>query len=100
LLDHAVLHRAEEAHGQQHQVGIDGELVPGWLELGRRSDARGVQLLHVAALRRRVKPVVATLQSRVPPSSCELSMRSCIGQSGHGVDGERSSGGLGSSSNW
>src|ERR1017187_2904539 len=42
---------------------------------------------------------VETLQSRTPPSSCELSTRSCMGQRGHGVEGERSSGGLGNSSN-
>ena len=47
-----------------------------------------------------VKLVVETLQSRMPPSSWELSERSCIGHSGQGVAGERSSGGFGSSSNW
>ena len=42
---------------------------------------------------------VETLQSRRPPSSCELSMRSCMGHRGQGVCGARASGGLGSSSN-
>ena len=40
------------------------------------------------------------LQSRMPPSSCELSVRSCRGQSGQGVEAARSSGGLGMISNW
>src|SRR6185437_1698917 len=40
------------------------------------------------------------LQSRRPPSSCELSVRNCIGHSGHGVRGERSPVGLGMISNW
>ena len=38
---------------------------------------------------------VDTLQSRLPPSSCDEDVRSCNGQSGHGVDDARSSGGLG-----
>ena len=43
------LHRAEEAHGQQHQIDIERELGAGdRLELGRRADADGMQLLHVA----------------------------------------------------
>src|ERR1035438_3783224 len=40
---------------------------------------------------------VCTLQSRVPPSSCEVYMRNCIGHNGQGVDGDRVSGGLGRS---
>src|SRR5450759_2787242 len=36
-----------------------------------------------------VNLTVLTLQSRVPPSSCELSTRNCIGHSGQGVSGER-----------
>ena len=43
---------------------------------------------------------VLTLQSRIPPSSCELSTRNCIGHSGQGVNGDRMSGGFGRSSNW
>ena len=34
-----------------------------------------------------VKRTVETLQSRRPPSSCELSTRNCMGQSGQGVCG-------------
>ena len=46
------------------------------------------------------KRTVLRLHSRVPPSSCELSVRSCSGHSGHGVCGARVSGGLGMISNW
>src|ERR1035438_3176427 len=51
LFDHAVFHGAEETHGEQHQVGLNGEFAPAdRFELGRRPDAQGVQLVHLAAI--------------------------------------------------
>src|ERR1022692_4310643 len=47
LLDHAVLHRAGEAHGEQHQIGLQGEFRPRQ-RFKLRRHAHGVQLLHVA----------------------------------------------------
>src|SRR5437870_1647005 len=44
--------------------------------------------------------VVETLYWRSQPSSCACEDRSCIGQSGQGVDSARAGGGSGSSSNW
>ena len=42
LLDHAVAHRAEEAHGEQDEIDVEGELGAGdGFELGRRADANG-----------------------------------------------------------
>jgi hypothetical protein len=47
-----------------------------------------------------VNLAVLSAQSRLPPSSCALSVRSCSGHSGQGVLGARSSGGMGMISNW
>ena len=44
------------------------------------------------------KRLVSIPNSRIPPSSCELEVRNISGHSGHGVDGERRSGGRSSSS--
>ena len=49
VLDHAVLHRAEEAHGEQHEVGLEHELgARDRLEL--LVGAGAVQLLDLAVL--------------------------------------------------
>jgi hypothetical protein len=101
LLDHAVAHRAQEAHGQQHQVGIHGELRAGnRLELRRRTHAHGVQLLHVAVF-------VAGEASRgdAPVADAAFFVRALRAQLQRPQRprrgcGARSSGGLGSSSNW
>ena len=42
-----------------------------------------------------VNLMLLMLQSRMPPSSCALSVRSCSGQSGHGVEAARCLGRLG-----
>ena len=90
----------EEAHRDQDEVGVHGELGAGnGFELWRRTNADGMELFHVAIVVAG-EFVVAMLQSRMPPSSCAASVRSCMGQSGHGVCGERSSGGMGMISNW
>src|ERR1035438_7979210 len=47
LLDHAVLHRPREAHGEQHQIGLQGEF-RSRQRFKLRRHAHGVQLLHVA----------------------------------------------------
>ena len=56
---------------------------------GGATDAHGVQLLHVALFIAGESCAWRYAQSRLPPSSCELSMRNCIGHSGQGVCGER-----------
>ena len=49
LLDHAVADGAEEAHGQQDEIGVEGVLGAGdGFELGRRADANQVQPADVA----------------------------------------------------
>ncbi len=67
-------HRAREAHRQQHQVRIQREL---GARQSARTSAAAPRACRAAAsrcrARRRVKFVVATLHSRMPPSSCELS---------------------------
>ena len=69
-----------------------GIIILGWLiaKVARFAVERALRAVNFNVL---------TLQSRIPPSSCELSTRSCIGHRGHGVEGERVSGGFGSSSN-
>ena len=51
LLDHAVADGAEEAHGEEDEIDVEGELGAGLrFKLGRRADADGVDLLDVAVL--------------------------------------------------
>ena len=51
LLDHAVLDRAEEAHGEEDEIDIEDQLgAKDGFELWWRADADHVQLLHVAVL--------------------------------------------------
>lgn len=51
LFDHAIAHRAEEAHGEQNEIDFERELgTCNLFELRRRSNADSVYLLHVAVL--------------------------------------------------
>ncbi len=94
-----VADRAEKSHGDQDEIRVHGEFGAGdRIEFRRRSNPDRVKLFHISVLVAG-KFVVAMLQSRMPPSSCAASVRSCIGHKGHGVSGERSSGGLGMISN-
>jgi hypothetical protein len=79
-LDHALVHRADEAHGEQHEIGLELELGAGdRLELV--VDAHAAQLLHLAVLARS-KRLVLTAKSRSAPSSWLDEVRSFSGQSG------------------
>src|SRR6185437_618134 len=51
LLDHAVTHRSEKAHGEQHKIDIHGELgARDLFELWRRAHAKAMELLDITLL--------------------------------------------------
>ena len=88
-----------EAHRQQDEVCVDRKLgTSNGLELRRGPTSIPCKLLHIS-IASPVNFVVAILHSRMPPSSCAPSTRSCIGHSGHGVCGDRFAGGIGMISN-
>ena len=100
LLDQPVLHRAVNPIASSTRSASSVNSVPAiGSKRGGGPTRTACNVLHVALLVARELHVLMP-QSRVPPSSCELSVRSCSGHSGQGVAAARSSGGFGMISNW
>ena len=91
------MHRMHEAHGQQHQLGLELEFAAGdRLELV--VDAHAMQFLHRCRFRRKTASC-CTANSRSAPSSWLDEVRSFSGQSGQVSALFSCSGGFGMISN-
>src|SRR6476619_5574708 len=79
LLDHAVVNRRDEAHGEENEIGLELEL-----RAGDRLHLAST-FTHLSFLTSPFSPTnsrVSTAKSRAAPSSCDDEARNFSGQSG------------------